>query len=253
MKKIILSLIVCFTLVGCSTRAQDLTHTLDSVVETNLNQEGLTGNHSKKYLKYYVPKNIGVLDQDMTSTIFKYDNNQFLMSINVASIISDGSFSYRSPLDLSNAYYVKEGTFVDKNNDTLDYCLSLLPLEGKYYIVLNSTYLSFYGYANAIDSIEIINAMTKILKSSMIVKDKLIENFDREERQKSEKISLDLFNEVIPSSGRLEDIVDGIIPATQEPVPTETPVSSLDPQESAIPTEPPYNDIYQEQGEMLPQ
>ena len=251
MKKFLLSLVVCLSLAGCANQNLPLDQRLAQIVSTNLTETPLQSNHSKKNLKYYVPKNIGVIDQAATSTVFKYDNVQFLMSINVAAIISNGSFSYRSPLDLSNAVYSEEGDFINVSNESVHYVLSLLPLDGKYYIVLNSDYLSFYGYANEIDCIAIVDAMTTILRNATIIKDKIIENFDREEAQKSEKIALDIFNEVIPGSGRLEDLVDGDIPEASTPVETISPTASPSSEDDETDkSDENIDDMYLEEGDI---
>lgn len=249
MKK--LSSLICalIVLTGCTSRSLNLEQTLDEIVEDNLTNYTHTSNHLKKYVSYYVPKNIGIFQQEISSTVFSYEQNKFMMALNVSAILNKGDIDSKSGLDLSNALYFNQGSFYDPTGNEFDYTLALLPLNSNYYIVLDSDYVSFYGYANAIDSIEVINAMTRILKTAVVNTDRVLEDFDRDTVQQSTKIELNLFDDVIPSSGRLSEIVDGeVIEPTPTPSvePTDLPEDEVTSEETQQPSS--NEDIYQESG-----
>lgn len=218
-------------------------------------------NHQKPYMAYYVPTNVGVLEQHATSTVFTLGESEFLLTLNVNNIIAGVDTPQGRGIDISNAIYSSNGIYSDVDGADHAYTLALLDMGGAYYILFDTPQISFYGLTNPQEADLVLQAMIRILKSTSINTDEIISTFDREEAAKSERMELDLFEEIIPENGRLEEIVAGTLPPTVTPTPTATPevteegepteTETTESTSTPIPSQPSIEDIYQESGELI--
>ena len=247
---------------GCAQQ-MPLQDRLDQTVARSMAVTIPFTNHQKPYMSYYVPTNVGVLEQQPTSTVFTLGESEFLFTLNVSNIIEGVDTPIGRGIDTSNAIYSNSGIYGDVDGNEHAYTLSVLDMGGSYYVLLDTPQISFYGLTNPFEVDLILQAMIRILKSAWINTDVVISTFDREEAAKSERMELDLFEEVIPQDGRLDQIVAGTLPPQPTPTPTATPQAPTEtdipqteiPQESEPATPSPsmdtgIEDIYQESGDL---
>ena len=263
MKRVVslFALLLVLTSSGCGS-AVPLADQLDQTIAKTMAITIPFTNHRKETISYYVPTNVGILEQQETSSVFVLGESEFLFTLNVTNIIAENEDPSGRGIDISNAIYTNSGMYTDVDGSDHPYTMSILDMGGAYYVLFDTPKISFYGLTNPIECDAVVQAMIRILKSAEIDDDTIIATYDREEAAKSEKIELDLFDEVIPENGRLEEIVAGTIPPQDTPLATPTPstddrpIGSETPQETqqAQPTTTPqsneFEDIYQESGDM---
>ena len=267
MKRLIYTLLglLVLTSSGCA-RKVPFADQLDTTIAKTLAVTIPFTNHRKPTISYYVPTNVGVLEQQETSSVFVLGESEFLFTLNITNIINGNEQPSDRGIDTSTAIYTNDGVYSDVSGTDHSYTLSILDMGGAYYVLLDTPKISFYGLTNAIECDTVVEAMIRILKSAEIQDDTIIATYDREEAAKSEKIELDLFDEIIPENGRLEEIVAGTISpqpssssqpnatsspsGTDEPADPEIPVESTQPQPTSTPQENEFEDIYQESGDM---
>lgn len=248
---ILISLLLC----GCSSTAtkDNVRNNIENILDTYLNIDYRT-NHTKKLFSYYVPTNVGVIKQTSTSTVFKYDNAKFLLTLNVSNILNDESLSITSDIQSDNIVYHTSGSF-NQNDTQIEYELSIIPVNNRYYIDFESETVSLYGYSYLAQINGMLKAMCKIMKSVSLDYEKVKSIYDKEDIIESTKKQLDIFTQVVPESGRLEELIDnnGAVPTllpestsdiAQE---TEAPQESSDSETTSQPETPSESeDIYYE-------
>ncbi len=207
MKKFLVILLVLF-LVGCSSNEKSIQISLNETLSTFDNAIKKSNKYHNDYISYYIDPSIGRVESNEISHIFNYDGTNFIMNINVANIINNqwyGKDITNTKLNNSIAKY--EGTYFDKDLDVHSYEINVYPIENKYLLRFDTYYIHFYSYCDELIIDELSLEMLNIAKSVILNKNKIISNFSIKETITYQPSYLDLFDNKVPESGSIEELL----------------------------------------------
>lgn len=227
MKKILILLCV-FCLCGCSASNGDLKSRLESRLAQLAHApiQDLADNIKPLY-RYYIEPGIGRRQSTQTSNVFVMNDQEFVMNLDIASVINTRFYDqvlYNQSAD-PDAWIGLEGTYLDYNDLVFNYTLSIFSLEdGQYFIDLSMAYVNFYAVTEYAGIINLVTEMMKIGKTVDVSSEKVIATYSSKQSTEYVKEKLDLFEVVIPESGRIEELM-GLTPEEEIPEGEQEPIT----------------------------
>lgn len=210
MKKILI-LLCLLCLCGCTQKQTDLKTSLKQELQTLAQApiDNLADNNKPLY-RYYIEPSIGRRQSTQTSNVFVLNNQEFVMNLDIASIINTRfyqSIMFEKKADTS-AMISLNGSYLDFNNLEYRYALSIYDFEdGNYFISLSMEYVNFYAYCGYADIEPLVLSMMKIGKTVDVDTEKVISTYSSKQSNDYVKEKLDLFEKIIPDSGRIEELM----------------------------------------------
>ena len=210
MKKII-TLLCLLLLVGCAENPSNLEDRLAVSVEAiALAPISDLADNNKPLYSYYIEPSVGRRTSTQTGNVFLYNGTEFVMNLNIASVINARFYIDELNHTKSNlkAMITQDGIYFDHNDLQFSYFLSIYALDnGKYFIDLDLAYVNFYAYAEYANIEDLVIMMFKIGKTVDIKADKIIMNYSSKPSMEYVKEKLELFEIIIPDSGRIEELM----------------------------------------------
>ena len=229
MKKIML-LLLCLLLTGCSNQNTiDIQSAFDEAINSAIALPSGIADNNKNYYAYYLEPEIGRIYSDETSSIFKYHDTKFIMNLNISKIVNAMNYGDIIPktIKLDDNYLVayNTGTYYDYDNSVYDYEAMIYQLNNDtYYVCLDTKYVTLAAKGSILQMLEVIKPMLKIAKTIRIDKENIMVAYSAKERISFESEELKLFDEVIPSDGKVQEMVDMV----EKPQDTNAPVYDPD-------------------------
>ena len=198
---------------GCSIASKDdISGELDAVFSNNSVPKNIRQNNAVGDFSYYLPSDMSDGECDYTGCIMNYGNSKILMNLNISSIInskyySNSSLADEKIFDDKNLVYEKKGIFI--NIDSLDkgYYLRLYDY-GKYYqIHFATTDMNFYAYAYLNNVVETVKHIFLVAKSVSVKNNEIIGKYSNKEVIDYQKKKLNLFEYIIPTDGKIDDLL----------------------------------------------
>jgi len=214
MRKIIGIICVLF-LCGCSVESYDLKSSLEanlpSLAEAVISDRA---DNNKPLYRYYAEPQIGRRMSTWTGNVFTLNGAEFIMNLDIASILNSRFYKHQNfdKKTDSSAMISMSGTYIDYSNQKNGYTLDIFDFEdGIYFIELDLQYVDFYGYVDYAEIEPVVMSMMKIGKTVDVDLEKVIATYSSKHSTEYVKEKLDLFETVIPDSGRIEELM-GISP-----------------------------------------
>ncbi len=220
-------LVLCLMLLsGCASTQTDLKLRLENSVATMAQApiDDLADNNKPLY-RYYIEPSVGRRDSTQTGNVFLLNGREFIMNLDIASVINTRFYDeilFNEQID-SAAMIAMEGSYVDYNDLEFHYMLTVYDLQdSKYFIDLSMAYVNFYAYCEYAEIEELVLMMMKIGKTVDVDAEKVIAAYSSKPSTEYVKEKLDLFETVIPDSGRIEELM-GMNPQETEEEMMEDP------------------------------
>lgn len=218
MKKLLL-LLCLLSLCGCSVKNHDVADHLGERLEALAKApiEDLADNNKPLY-RYYIEPSVGRRTSTETSNVFVYNGREFLMNLDIAAVINNRFYkeaAFEKRLDRS-AMIAQEGTYVDYNDLEFRYLLEVYDYEDLYFIVLDMAYVNFYACCEYAEIEDLVLMMMKIGKTVEVNAEQVVAAYSSKQTTEYVKEKLDLFEVVIPDSGRIEELLGISLEDTEE-------------------------------------
>ena len=221
MRNILITILLLFTLLGCSTdnAEDDIALQVNALAEANV---GYDNNNHKEYYNYFTNVEVGKLESNEVSTVLSVNNDVFVMNLKVNKIINDEYYHN----DVNEEYDIRELLF--ENNGIYsayglkyNYEYSVYSLNSDdYLLTMDTEYLSFSSIAQLADMADIAREMLNIAKSVQVDRQLVINDFSNKETIDHVKETIKLFEQRIAVNGSLEEMM-GIDSGDDEVTTTE--------------------------------
>lgn len=195
-------------LCGCASNNA----TLDDAFTQENRDLNLRANNYLTYYNYYLPSDVYELNYEENAVLLKYEESNISMNLNVASIINsefyndyylkdDGFF------DDYRLFYEHTGTYLDADNNHLEYIYRVYEYENEYLVHMMSEKMNFYAYTIK-DNLYDLTEKILIIAKSISVKDvDVISNYSSKSIIDYQKKQINLFDLVLPVNGKLDELI----------------------------------------------
>ena len=210
MRRIIL-LMMALMLCGCSA-SQSLQQRLS---ERCRQAESLTINvrpdNVKKLYSYYAEPSVGRRDSTVSGNLFVMDHQEFVMNLNIADIVNQQL--YDQPAGESFSHYDhwlarEQGEFTDVNGNAQTYKVAIAPAErGQVFVFCQTPYFTFSGLSNETSAPDLAQQMIKMARTAIVNEEEVLQSYSLKNQISYVKKNLNLVEEQIPESGRLEEMM----------------------------------------------
>lgn len=211
MKKLFLILLV-FLISGCSLPSDDnIKNSLENYF-ASYDHSSIKPNNRLKYFSYYLPSDVYEESYDDDYVVMKFGDSRILMNINVADLINVEYYKDAYPtrekfFDSSHLLYSCQGVFDDGSGGYINYSFDIYLYENDYLSSLKTDEMCFYAYGKKNDAVECSKHLLLIARSINMDKEAIVSQYSFKETIDYEKKQVSLFDHLIPTEGRLEDIV----------------------------------------------
>ena len=159
---------------------------------------------------YYLAPDVGRVSASNMGNTFNYGGNLIQMNLNVQKIVNDKYYegkpytSIQFSEDSRVGYY--EGSYVNAKDEMHAYNISIYKLNRDYYTVFDSDTVLFGAVSNEIDAVNISKEMLRIAKTLDVNYNEVVAKFSLKEVITYESTSLDLFENIVPEEGNIEEL-----------------------------------------------
>lgn len=210
MKKVILALCLVL-LVGCHS-VDNPSQQLQQKIDLALSLPSGHANNHKSYYSYYTEPSVGVVETTVTSSLLKYGNTDFVMNLAINKIVNARSYGDVIPqsINLDDQYLISNltGTYCDYDGSEYEFIVKLYQLSDIYYLSLDTQYVNFYSNGSLQEMIDILKPMLMIAKTVQINEDMIMLDYSAKERISFKGEKLQLYDEVIPQQGTMQEMMD---------------------------------------------
>lgn len=205
-----------FMLTGCQYTNSNLANDLvDALKEIEQVERISFSNANKEIYDYYQPRDVGRIQSNALSSVFKKDNVQFIMNFNPNHVVildyynKDGALVKVDPsIEKKNENYISiVGTFNGNAKSLYDYQLKLELLDnGSYFIDYDMEYVNFYAVCHPAQIVSLVKTMYQIGASFSFEAEHIVALYSM--KSNADKITQDLeeYVEVLPAEGFLSDL-----------------------------------------------
>ncbi len=214
MKKLLCLILSAFLLSSCTVKTTiDLQSEIESSLASASEAKIFASNINKPLYSYYLPPSIGRNKSTQNSSVLNDRGRKFIMNLNVASIIQEKYYSETDETqtnDFQDTIVKCVGEYIDVDEETHAYEVSIYEMNGYYVTVFHSDVVEFYSVLDALSTCDIVKDMLRIARSMRVDTDAVIQAYSNKKTvdYKSEKI--ELFEQIVPESGRIEELFDDI-------------------------------------------
>lgn len=216
MKK--LGLLLCIILLGgCKVNAHDLKADITNELTIMAEHEPIYYTTMEKPLySYYLPKDVGRISSNELSSLFIKDDVKFIMNFNPNKIVihdyyyQDRFIPYTEPtiLEDTTLYYEANGTF--RGNDSRYHyfdCKVIHLEENNYLLKLDMSYINYLAVVQPVQIQSMLHSMFVMAKSVQYDSDYVVSEYSLQSTSESVKVSLEEFNEELPDSGMISELM----------------------------------------------
>lgn len=209
MKKIIILLSV-FMLAGCTTLQpaslkENLIAKINLIKDVKIEDKA---DNNKILYRYYTEPSVGRRYSSQTGNIFVYNNQEFIMNLDIAHVIGSRYYNITSSSDQNtNALITLNGTYIDFNEQKLKYDLQIYDMgSNEVYITVKLGSVNFFAYTEYANVTDLVVMMFKIAKTVEINEEKVISIYSSKPSTEYVREQVDLFEVNFQESGRIEEL-----------------------------------------------
>lgn len=213
MKKfwIVLSILM---LCGCSANPAGLQNSLNQKIKKVIQQPAMciADNH-KTLFSYYAEPSVGRIESTMTSNVFLIDNTEVVMNLDISSVINTKYYPdvLTEPKANGDEIVFISGQMGACDGNQYDYSVSVYLLNnGKYYVDVQTHYVNFYSAVDYVMIDDIVIHMLKIARSVEVNELEVIIYYSSKPADEHQREQVDLFQQEIAESGRLDELLGGV-------------------------------------------
>lgn len=210
MKKIGMMLLM-FLLLGCSANPAEL----EDVLKKSLSHQAqtpaacLADNH-KTFFSYYAEPSVGKKESTQTSNVFLIHGTEVVMNLDISTVMNSKYYPDVSLIkkETEDEIVYLHDKYADCKGNEYDYVLSVYLLQnGKYYVDFQTHFVNFYSAVDYVLVDEIVNQMMKISQTVEVDELAVITYYSSKPADEHEREKVDLFQEQISESGRLDELL----------------------------------------------
>lgn len=218
MKKVLL-ILICLILCSCSNNDSIETQ-LKSVFEDATNENVRTNNYTE-YIEYYIPSDVNEVANDKLSYVFDIDGCGVIMNINISGIINKQYYEEDSLLDEgyfdeNKLVYSYGGEYINGNDETVQYFVKAYEYERECMLYLVTNEVNLYGKCGKHEAKLVGEKMFKMAKACNVNEDRIINDFSSKDVIDYKKSTVNLFENIFPVEGRVEDLMVDNTPKVSE-------------------------------------
>lgn len=211
MKRIVLCILLVIFTSGCIKVEGSLTEITQNKIEAVLQQDVSYANYNKTLYSYYIEPSVGRLEGNETGNIFTYQGNQFLMNLNISSIVNESEYPTSTTKGMetigSTDCYLT-GTYTDIENKQRNYELQMKQVGNSYLTLLNTDIVNFYAISDQVMATDLAAMMIKIARTVTVNSDEVIAIYSNNEVLNYETKKVQLFNPITPENGSVNDLIN---------------------------------------------
>lgn len=210
MKKQWLTVILAVMLTGCTAAGGDLKTRLDAKTDAVQAEKILRANYNGAYYSYYIDPGIGRIYADGTGNIFMLNGRQFVMNLNIPSIINrqyykDQIRQYAVISGLPEVL-VKNGSYADANDRMHAYTMSVYQSDKMYMTVFESETVTFHAVCREDEIADLLTEMLRIARGVTIKTGAVLEAFSNRQVISYSRKQLELFQNIAPENGAIDEL-----------------------------------------------
>ena len=213
MKKfwIVLSILM---LCGCSANPADLQTTLHQKIDRVIQQPALciADNH-KTLFSYYAEPSVGRMESTMTSNVFLIDHVEVVMNLDISTVMNSKYYPDALTHHKANGDEIVfiSGMLGGCDGNEHEYSVSVYLLNnGKYYVDVQTHYVNFYSAMDYVMIDDVVAQMLKIARSVEVNELEIISYYSSKPADEHQREKVDLFQQEIAESGRLDELLGGV-------------------------------------------
>ncbi|MGL5977597.1 MAG: hypothetical protein ACRCZJ_01175 [Erysipelotrichaceae bacterium] len=208
MKRLLILLLCVVAMSGCAQQSEVQPSVEAAISQVQEEASNLIPNMKKTYYQYYLPTDVGRSLSSDLGEVFQKNGMYFTMNLNSAYIIQNYYYE-ESIANAQQATAMLEGTYKNYLGRELPFVLGYQQLEDNvYYLTLDATIATFAAVVPMSEVDNIASAMMKIACSIKYELKLILNDFSAKQLiQESEKIDLDKYNNAVPDSGYLSELV----------------------------------------------
>lgn len=211
---ICLMLLLVSLLSGCTfdeTMAEMMDEMLNKAASLEIAE---TKTHVKQYYSYYLQPSIGRRDSTAISNVFVFEDDEFVMNLNVSSVIKN-EYYLEADTKILPVYsrskilvYTAEGQCLNSSEEQMNYKVSVYDLSrNSYLVILESDYFTFLSRCPLGSVVQISEQMLLTCRTAEIYSEPILRDFGAQNDETYEKQKVEIVKELIPESGLVEDII----------------------------------------------
>ena len=168
-------------------------------------------NSHKEYYDYYLFPGIGRREIDDISNIFVIYDNEAVLNLDVAGILSRSVYAETSLRDIESfkgkSLYT-EGTCRNSRGLEMAYRIQMKVVEESAYIILQTNQFIFTASCPLLEADETVYEMLKTVRTCSVDTKRVINTYSNLDTSRYEISTIRLFREILPESGRIIDYMD---------------------------------------------
>ncbi len=224
MKKIISLVAILMLLCGCSIDDDFDVQFIAELEQLASEPIANLANNNKPLYRYYISPEVGRRYSSMTSSVFVYRDEEFIMNLDIATIINSEYQNDEIEIDTSESILTSEGQYLHFSQESYGYSLLVFETsDNKYFVELNTEFVDFYAHCEYTSIDDLVLEMMKIAKTVSIEEEEIVAVYSSKTVIEAQKEQVELFDIIIPEAGRIEELLgDGSVPETTTTTTTTT-------------------------------
>ena len=214
-KKVIMLLLAMLLLTGCQKPVinldvdfkKQILRAVSEAAEVALPEFSANNSH-KEYYDYYLFPGIGRREIDDISNIFVIYDNEAVLNLDVAGILSKSVYAETKLRDIESfqgkSLYA-EGTCRNSRGLEMAYRIQMKVVEETAYIILQTNQFIFTTSCPLLEADEMVYEMLKTVRTCSVDTKLVINTYSNLDTAQYELSTIKLFKEILPESGRVID------------------------------------------------
>lgn len=206
--KRLLWILCTILLTGCTyERDFNLQEELQTALQSATKETILPTNMTKPMYAYTLPAHIGRNQSTQSATVLNDRNRQFIMNLNVSRILHKEADTLTQQ-DFKETVAQVSGEYVDTEEQTHQYDVDVYEQNGYYITVFDSDTVQFYAVSDALSACALSEDMLLIARSVKVNKEVVEETYAFKTTVNYESEKIELFEKIVPESGRIEELFE---------------------------------------------
>ena len=218
-KRVVL-LLLSLCLLGCTNYPEDLNGLLNQKIEYVFTLPVDKPIYNHKYYSYYLEPSVGRITSSQTSNTFNYMNHPFVLNLNVSGIIRSSIYpnDLVEGLKLSELPLIaqNEGEYSNYDEEIHPYTVNLYQIHNGVLVLFHSDTIDFYSICDKYTAVEMVQVMMRIARSIHIDRELVVSTFSRQQVISNKKEAIQLFQNLAPESGVIEQLFVDVETANEQ-------------------------------------
>lgn len=213
MKRAAVALLCAWMLMGCVVNETvDVQKRLEDHIAQAQNMQVQKASHSKKFYSYYLPKDIGRYESDLSGNLFCIDGVRVAMSLNTAAIINQRLYPSNTQqtvkMEGKTMVAYLNGDYLDIQEHAHPFQVGIFDLGNTYAVGLVSDTVLLQATCTALQTGVIAGRMLQIARSVLVDADQIVTYYSNQVPEISSQEKVELFDTQAPENGRIEELFE---------------------------------------------